>query len=258
MRPYVGVTGFTKPSEVAAVLAALPAAPSRALMVGVLASWKSLREIPLKPQWQKQFPPPPVIHQLFLGDPRVVNLVHYSMEEGQEHFLSDDLSRIHDLAGSSCHGFQLNVPWPSAYALDTYRKTVGTTTRIVLQIGQRALVVCGGLPDVVANCLGHYVGTIDDVLLDPSGGRGHPLEPVSAHAFLGAIADRQWSFGLGVAGGLGPDTLDCVAPLVEEFPNLSIDAQGRLRTTDNDLDIDAATRYVAKALEMFAPTLRSL
>ena len=53
-RPYIGVTGFTTSEEVAAVREVYPDDNPRLLMVGVLATWKSLRNIPVKPKWKRQ------------------------------------------------------------------------------------------------------------------------------------------------------------------------------------------------------------
>jgi len=57
--------------------------------------------------------------------------------------------------------------------------------------------------------------------------------------------------GLGVAGGLSPTTLDLVRPLTNEFPDLSIDAEGRLRTPEDHLDLAVSSEYLRKAFEMF-------
>ncbi|MFZ5559861.1 MAG: hypothetical protein ACOZAL_03665 [Patescibacteria group bacterium] len=251
MRPYIGITGFTSSTEVKSALNVFPSSPVRQLMVGVLASWKSLRGIPLKPRWQKQFPDPQTITELFLNDPRIVNLVHFSTEEGQESSVLADMFKIHELAGPNFHGFQLNIAWPEIRLMDDYRMAVGYDYRIVLQIGQKAVEAVGGTPHGVVDMLYHYAGVINDVLFDPSGGFGKPFDRERARQFLSAIAEQGWDVGLGVAGGLGPDSLDLVKPLLAEFPSLSIDAQGRLRNVENELDPNAVRDYLARALQMF-------
>ncbi len=57
---------------------------------------------------------------------------------------------------------------------------------------------------------------------------------------------------LGVAGGLGPDTISLIRPIVIEIPDISIDAQGRLRNDRNELDLDACGMYIRGALALFA------
>lgn len=251
MRPYIGVTGFSKPAEVLAAIDAFPPNSSRQLMIGVLATWKSLRGIPMKPKWVKQTPPPENINDLFVDDDRILNLVHLSTEEGQESSLLADMLRIHDLAGQNFHGFQLNVVWPEIRLLDEYRITVGNKPYVVLQLGQKAVMAVGGTIESVVGMLYHYVGNINGVLFDPSGGLGKPLDTERAREFLAAIAEQRWGLNLGVAGGLGPVSLNLVEPLIAQFPDLNIDAQGRLRNAENDLDADLVSAYLRNACAIF-------
>jgi phosphoribosylanthranilate isomerase len=206
----------------------------------------------LKPKWQKQFPAPRLIGDLFFNDPRVINLVHYSTEEGKENVILEDMLEIHKLAGSNLHGFQLNIPWPDVSLLKEYRADTRADTYIVLQIGQKAVEMVGDTPQGVVDALSHYVGFIDAILLDPSGGRGQPFNTARAREFLTAIAKQGWDISLGVAGGLGPDTLHLVEPLIPEFPELNIDAQGQLRDAEFNLDIEKMQTYLQKALRMFS------
>jgi len=249
MSPYIGITGFSKPEEVFSALEVFPKGISRKLMVGVLASYRSLRGIPMKPRWAKRMPDPTTISRLFLNDERVVNLIHLSTEEET---VLEDMLKIHSLAGQNFHGFQLNIAWPQINQLISYRAAVGRGYRIVLQIGQKAMEAVGGTIQDTANKLSHYVGVIDDILFDPSGGQGKPFDTRQAYKFLSVITDKGWNIGLGVAGGLGPDSLNLVEPLIAKFPNLSIDAEGRLRNNQNDLDLKAMSDYLAKALQLFA------
>jgi hypothetical protein len=252
MNPYIGVTGFSRPEEVSAALQAFPNNNGRKLMVGVLATYKSLRYIPMKPRWAKQTPHPSDIAGLFPDDERAVNLVHFSTEEGQENSVLADMFKIHELAGPNFHGFQLNVAWPQIDQMDDYRQAVGWNYRIVLQLGQKAVEMAGGTTRGVMDMLYHYASVVDDVLLDPSGGLGRPFDTERTLELLSAIAEQGWDIGLGVAGGLGPDSLNLVEPLIARFPNLSIDAQGRLRNAENELDPELVSAYLNKALQTLA------
>lgn len=251
-KPYIGITGITKPSEVRAVLSMLPENGNRKLMVGVLVTWKSLRDIKTKPKWARQMPDPSVMNPIFLNDKRVVNLVHFSTEEGQESSVLGDLLKIHNLAGKNFHGFQLNLAWPYIEMLRRYRRLVGFEPRIVLQIGQKAIGMTSGTPQGIVEMLSRYIHLVNDILLDPSSGLGKPFDTEQARVILREIKRQNWHIGLGVAGGLGPDSLNLVQPLIEEFPELSIDAQGRLRNAEYDLDIEAAKTYVLRASQMFS------
>lgn len=251
MDPYIGITGFTKPEEVFSALQAFPNNGNRKLMVGVLATYKSLRGIPMKPKWAKQTPNPGAISGLFPNDERAVNLVHFSTEEGRESSVLADMLRIHELAGPNFHGFQLNVAWPEINQLNGYREVMGWDYRIVLQLGKTAMEAVGRTARGVVDTLYHYAGVVDDVLFDQSGGLGKPFHTERAREFLSAIAREGWGLGLVVAGGLGPGSLDLVEPLLAEFPNLSIDAQGRLRNAEHDLDPQAVDAYLTGALRLF-------
>ena len=251
MKPYIGITGFMYPTEVDCAISCFPGVSPRQLMVGVLASWKSLRGIPLKTKWQKQFPSPDAIADLFFDDAKVLNLIHYSTKEGEESSLLQDMLKIHELAGPNFHGFQLNIPWPEIRLLDEYRTAMGHNFRIVLQVGQKAMEVAGNTPKGLVEMLNHYVGIVDGILLDPSGGYGKPFDTERARELLSTVKDKSWDIGLGVAGGLGPDSLGLVEPLLAEFPDLSIDAQRKLRDSENNLDLNAVKAYLGKALQMF-------
>ena len=68
-----------------------------------------------------------------------------------------------------------------------------------------------------------------------------------------AIKENIPEFGIVVAGGLGPRTLHLIEPIIEEFPDISIDAQGQLRPSHNALDPidwDMAGEYLTKSLQM--------
>ncbi|MDI6734376.1 MAG: hypothetical protein QMD50_02710 [Patescibacteria group bacterium] len=54
-----------------------------------------------------------------------------------------------------------------------------------------------------------------------------------------------------VAGGLQAKNLDLLKPLIKEFPELSIDAEGKLRDEKDKLDFIAVKKYLEKAKEIF-------
>lgn len=249
MKTYIGVTGFTKREEVEKALDVFPHSSLLKLMVGVLVSWKSLRGIPLEPKRQKRYPDPRLIKDLFFDDERVINLVHYSISKRKEESLVEDMISLRILAGNNLHGFQLNIPWPKIQILKQYRERE-TTDIIVLQISQKAIEIAGDSIQGVIDRLSPYTEFIDAVLLDPSGGRGQPLDTEQARRLIRAIKDEKWSVFLkvGVAGGLGPDTLHLVEPLISEFPDLNIDAEGCLRDSKFNLDIEKMKTYLKKAL----------
>lgn len=256
--PYVGVTGFMTQGEVGYVLDGLPEVPfresvdpGRRLMVGVLVSWKTLAGI--APKWPNRYPPlsrvseilPHVDHHA----PRTLNFVHYNTKDPDT--LVEQLERIKE-ADYKIHGFQLNMAWPSQRIVARCHGNV-PGGRIILQIGGHALEAVGNRPHSLVAKLREYVGVADYILLDPSGGLGRPFDPEEVRAYLDAIYAADLPFGVGVAGGLSASTLEeRIGPLAEKFPDLSIDAEGRLRTPhpEDRLDVMAARAYVEKAFAL--------
>lgn len=248
---YIGVTGFTNRLQVLEALSVFPHHSEVSLMVGVLASWKSLRNVPLKPQWQKQNPTQLRFGRIFLQDDRVENLIHYSCDEEHVETLFEDLVIAHDLAGPHVHGFQLNMAWPDPKVISRFLTRYELNATFVLQIGTKALAMADNSPSRVIERLIPYEGLIDAILLDTSGGRGIPFDPRVARGYLEAFDTYGLDFDLGVAGGLGPETLHLVEPLLLDFPELNIDAQGQLRTAEFDLDLEATKLYLQRALALW-------
>ena len=247
MTPYIGITGFTSPAEVAAVLASLPDAPERLLMCGVLLSNALLTgESSDAPN---RCPHPDAIAGIFSDDPRCVNLVHYRPQPGAN--LADALARAAELGGPNCHGVQINatrgVPWPDPAALVEYRER-SRPRRIVLQAGREAMASVDGDPDRLAQRCAEYVGIVTDVLADASEGLGLPLDAVRSAEYLEANAEVAPDLGLVVAGGLHADNIDeLLSPLLPRWSHVSIDAEGRLRDGDDQLEVGAAVAYLEAA-----------
>jgi hypothetical protein len=223
--PYVGVTGLRHLLEVIRALSLVPEQSKRRLMVGVLMSSKTLAGQANK--WPGRYPKKEAVAGIFVNDPRALNLVHYSTDEPDT--LCDQLEAVAAIAGPNLDGFQLNVAWPPISQIIEYRLR-HPDHFIVLQIGGRAMSSLGNQPQQVAERVNFYEADIDAVLVDGSGGAGHPITQFDEN-FLRAIQQHcNTHLGLGIAGGLGPNTLHSLNALIRDFPDLSIDAEGRLRT----------------------------
>lgn len=248
--PYIGVTGFMSSGEIKHVLDYTHLKGSnRLLMVGVLASSKSLEGLPNK--WPGRYPKAQEIERIFINDDRCLNLVHYATKNPDT--LEEQLVKITDIAGDHFNGFQLNMPFPNPKAIEHYLKRFPEKV-IVFQVGGRAFELVNHSPYALAKrIVTEYDGLIDHVLLDPSGGTGQPFNPEVARGYLDQLAPHSAKFGLGVAGGLSSQSLHLIQPLVADYKDISIDAEGRLRESVNDqLDTGAAVDYVAGALDLFA------
>jgi len=254
-RPYIGVTGFTTPEQVQAVLESVPENAFRYLMVGVLVNWQSLREEPQTPLTHKRFPDPRKIKNIFQSHEKALNLVHYNTNKEFADQTLEDLLKIHDLSGPYFHGFQLNIAWPDINVIHRYRRAVGST-KIVLQIGSGAFRQAGDTPEGLVNKLYPYIDDIDYILLDKSGGVGKPFDPEEARPYLLAIKEKRWGIGLGIAGGLSSDSLNLVEILTDDFPTISWDAEGLLRDSENELIINKTTDYIKRSYSLTNSLIR--
>ncbi|MBU6388393.1 hypothetical protein KGQ72_00720 [Patescibacteria group bacterium] len=254
IQPYIGITDFTAFWQVKAMLevfkAHLPKGSKRKLHVGVMMSYKTLHGIPTK--WQNAFPPKEAIAGIFSSD-KVYNCLHYADYSVADPDLPRSLSLALECCGIGIRAIQLDMVWPDPGqvwdGVDRSRKHL----EIILQVGRRALEEVRNDPQLLAARLHDYEDVVHRVLLDKSGGEGRGMDAASLLPFVRAIKENSPGFGLVVAGGLGPETMHLVEPIVKEFPDVSIDAQGKLRPSGNALDpIDwhMAGAYLIEALKL--------
>lgn len=242
--PYIGVTGFMTRAEVNEALAAVSQETTYRLMVGVLMSSKTLAGQTNK--WPGRYPLKEAVADIFVDDPRVLNLIHYNTDS--PNMLFSEVRQIVELAGPHLDGFQFNVKWPAPSQIELIRETF-PDLYLVLQIGSGAMeeVKSTGMYPMALfqECVGWYLPHIDAILIDPSGGKGELLNTIKGGEYLRA-ASRFSSLELGIAGGLGPQTGHIVEPLVQEFPGLSVDAEGQLRTPkpEDALNMRAVEDYI--------------
>ncbi len=237
-------------SEAISVLDATPVSSDRLVMIGVLASQTTVF-LGLKNKWPNRYPNPSDIASIFPNHHLALNLIHYNTKESDT--LLKQMLEVTELSGSNFQGFQLNVAWPSPLVLEGYRREFGNM-KIVLQVGGYAFKKIGNSPvNLARKVVGEYHGLVDHLLLDPSGGFGKPFNTELAREYLDELRGQgaENFLGLGVAGGLSPTTLNLVEPLVQDYPELSIDAEGRLRDENDRIDQSIAKEYVSKAFHIF-------
>jgi hypothetical protein len=246
-RPYIGVTGFMAYEQVEQALQAIPEKSSHDLMIGVLASSKTLSGIANR--WPGRYPHICDIEHIFNDDPRALNLIHYSTDERVT--LLEQLQQLTELGGPYLDGFQLNICWPEISILREY-VSEHPEMFIVLQVGTRAMAKCQSFDDFHKK-IETYLPFISAVLIDPSGGLGKYLDSIDCSSYLASIADLP--VGLGVAGGLGPYTLGLLDPIIMDISEpLSIDAEGQLRTPkpEDALDLDKVKGYLTGSFQKLA------
>lgn len=247
MRPYIGVTGFMNRTDAEEILKIWPDNAKYDLMIGVLASSKTINGTPNK--WPKRYPQPLRIRSIFPNHPHALNLIHYSTDNPDN--LLNEMSGISEIAGENFHGFQLNIPWPVREELIHYSHLGYGNQRVVLQIGERALRMIDHSPAKLAARLRKNYWPVDYLLLDQSAGQGKPLDPIKLREYLLELYSADLTMKIGISGGLNSDTLYLINNLIREFPDLSIDAEGRLRDHEDNLHVGSAIEYAAKALRMF-------
>lgn len=253
LRPYIGITDFTNETEVRAMRAAFRAAhpagvePERQLMAGVMMSFKTLHDLPTK--WANAWPHRSVLRDIFLPLDQVLNTLHYADFDATTS--EDDIVNAVMLCGPHLNAVQFDMIWPDPALLETLHDRVPHDVRCILQINERAFEEIKNDPDQLLQRLERYAGLHEGILLDKSMGKGKGLDARWLLPFVEALAEWRSDLTIGVAGGLGPDTLDLLNPLEPLFPILSIDAQGQLRKSGNSLDpIDweRAENYVSRAV----------
>ena len=253
--PYVGITDFLKFKQVEAMLKVLKKhrrlGSKRKLHVGVMMSYKTLHDIPSR--WSQVFPPKETIRDIFASGFQSVDVYHclHYADYDRNHGLWKSLSRAISYGGIGIHALQLDMPWPDPAQIASGVHASRKQIEVILQVGKDAIEEAGNDPEMVTQRLEDYEGVIHRVLLDKSMGKGVGMDASALLPFASAIRTRFPNLGLVVAGGLGPETMHLVEPLVEKFPDVSIDAQGRLRASGSALDPidwDIARRYLTKAL----------
>lgn len=251
--PYIGITGFMRQEEVAEVLSCLPNdSTARKVMIGVLVSSKTLEG--RKNKWPNRYPLVEKIGKIFTGHPGAFNVIHYHRKESGA--LLDQLEKLIELGGGNLDGFQLNIAWPDPKSLERFRMLYSGMYKrfsIILQINNKAFEGISSPEKLAAKVKNEYLGLVDYVLLDLSGGYGKLLDPNTLEPFVEKIQKEIPGMGIVLAGGLSPETFNLVEPLIKKYPFLSTDAEGRLRKPkpDDNLDVEKAKEYLRKAFSLF-------
>jgi len=216
-------------------------------MVGCLVSEKTLRGVSNK--WPKRYPDLLELNRLFRDDPDVINLVHYHTKDNVT--LCQQLEEIAVRAGPNLHGFQLNVTWPDQDEMHRYKQRHPDHV-FVLQCGSGALKNVDHHPVPLASMVQEYKGLADYVLVDPSCGKGEDIDIAFAGRCLEALTAMCPWIVPGIAGGLGPDTISRIRELAWNYPQLCIDAEGKLRNRDDNLDVGDMVVYLEEGFALFA------
>lgn len=252
--PYIGITDFMSAEQSEATLLKFSELTQghipHKLMIGVMMSYKTLRGMDTK--WAQAFPENEAVASIFVEHPLAFNTLHYADYTNTD--IASSLTDALNFGGRHLHALQLDMVWPSATdvatALGSYKKSVS----VILQVGKNAIEEANNDPTEVIARLADYGTIIDGVLYDKSMGQGKSMDSGVLLPFVEATYEKAPKLRVAVAGGLGPTTMHVVEPLITRFPDISIDAQGRLRPSGSALDpIDwsMAEEYLRSAVAMF-------
>ncbi len=265
-KPYVGVTGFTACEQVEEVLKVFPKLTGKTmgdweqlpvmLMAGVLVSSKTMRGGINR--WPERYPEIGKVEEIIPHDPRVLGLIHFNTDAED---IASELKDLFDILGypKNIDGVQLNVPWPEPAEVrefwhQYFRDSGDHEPYIVLQVGEDAFAMTNHDPTTLSVWLHDYQGIVDYVLLDPSGGEGKRFDPFELYPYIKEIRARGINIDIGVAGGLSDICYSHCLPILEQFPETSVDAQGGLRDKATDrLDLDRAVQYAQTMVNRYIP-----
>lgn len=258
--PFISITDFRHPREVLMMLTVMEISRQKhvehQLGVGCMMSYKTLRGFPNK--WTDAFPKMNEYPKIFLDRTGLFNVLHYA-DYNRDSCARDYVDAVL-LCGPNLHAIQFDMIWPDPAHLEylVYRGThVRKTLKVILQVGSKAMAEVGDDPVRVCEKLSWYYHSdcIDYVLLDKSMGTGVGMDAALLLTYIYEIKKRLPDLGIVVAGGLGPTTMHLAKPIIQEFPDVSIDAQGQMRTSASALhpiEWDRASEYVRQANILFA------
>lgn len=260
--PYIGVTGITTAEEAdqiheyygnscSAILGSGQDWP--ALMCGVLVNQTTLSGQP-SPRSPNRYPAIDRMAEIFKTGGsnryRSLNLIHYNTSDVST--LPAQVAKIIELSSIALTGFQFNIRFPDPDLLRQIRDQF-PWKYLLLQVGGGALQKVGWDGISLAERLNPYAKTngdgyqlVDAVLIDPSGGRGKELDVDKVLSLINGVS--KMDFDLAIAGGFCADTIGLAKPFVDQWPNIAIDAEGRLRDPDDKLSLTKVRAYFDAAL----------
>ncbi len=250
---YIGICDFMSKDEVFAILDFFGKYKSSGiqLMIGTMTSYKVLNNE--ETRWATVFPRPETLKHIFSSlNPLAINCIHYADYKNNPG-LANTLGKVVALCGPALHAIQLDMVWPDHYQLRMFVKKYGIP--VVLQVSKKSMEHCSNDPMLVAERIqqDYSGGIISHVLLDCSMGKGIPIDIGHMIPYIEAIKTTAPSINIAIAGGLGPETVKEVGPLIQKY-DLSIDAQSKLRSSGNaadPIDWPLAELYIEQAMECY-------
>lgn len=248
-KPYIGVTDFTTRNQVVNVAGLIPTEANRRLHVGAMISYKTLNNIPTSTGWENIWLNKSGLQELFVNDWSVFNVLHYA-DYGHERSKRapttvEHLLKALNRAGPHVNGIQLDMVWPAPTMVAELRYA-RPGIEIIQQISSKAKEEAGIR---WVDKMEQYAGIVDYILLDSGMGKGIPFQPANVIYDINIALSCGFSQSqIAVAGGLGPKTYTNLQPVLDRYPDISCDAQGKLRPSGSavdPLDFDYVKQYIS-------------
>jgi hypothetical protein len=179
----------------------------------------------------------------FIDDPHVLNTIHYADLYGpkgprgvhEAPSIQKNLDLCVKYGGRNLHAIQLDVTWPKPDEIKAFRANHPKVS-LVLQVGKFSTSALNNDPQRIVSQLREYGKSIDYALLDMSMGKGKAMTSGTLLPLLRLIKSEIPNMGLAVAGGLGPEHSKELEQIAREFPDISIDTQGRVKPDSTPRD----------------------
>lgn len=256
--PYIGITDFMsagQSGEMANFFNRIiqdKTQPIRhKLMVGAVSYYETLNNLPS--EWTEAVPRNKDIAEIFIDHPRLFNTIHYVDFENRN--LLENLMKVTELGGKNMHAIELDMVWPEQRVLKEYRSRF-PNIKTILQINTPALNALSDLEDSLIRRIASYDDALDFCFFDKSMGKGLGMDSAFLQPLIQRTIDKLPNIGIAVAGGLGPNKMHLVEPLVKDFSELSIDAESQLRPSGDahdPIDWQMARDYLEQSLNLFYP-----
>lgn len=262
--PYVGVTGFMKLSEVISCNNVFhqeikrcgePVFGELKFMVGILVSSKTL--VGGTNKWANRYPKIETIPELTsVKGSHLLYTIHYNTDDSST--IDEQVDQVMKIAPLSIDAIQLNIKWVNHVKLQRIKRKY-PDLRVILQIGSGALAEVDEPGEIfLGDALKGYDGFADDFLVDPSGGKGEPVDVWRAFA---CIADDEVPHQMqpGIAGGFCSENVHKIRGLMRRLHRpISIDAEGQLRTQEElggHLVLEKAHNYIINGVRFIGDAI---
>lgn len=247
--PYAGIVGVQTTEQIAAARWQRPINSTRQLMIA--ARLKIVRE-GLVSNINEKIPYTNLSDAttLFSRFSEHLNLFSLSVKNPIDALCLDQLMvSIYERATGNWNGFEITCPWPSIGMLESYRRQTGKQTTIVVRT---PITISGRSPEKqeLADRVHAYADTVNTVVLDFGRPGNDLLDIERAAEYLRALYAARRCIGIGIAGGIGPDNVAKLQPLLAEFPGLSFEADICLHGFDHRLDPQQVIKFTHNSFHL--------